>query len=98
MAENIHGKMYDMVNRINKGGCRLVFPYTTAEPIKAIFKDVFTGAEWLPTYPNTFHVYGEIGHIAISMIRNVEQIAKDRFVITYGQEEAERDILVQLTD
>ncbi len=95
-AKALHEKMNEITKRINDKGCRVVYPFSVPSPIKIMFGGTFKNAEWFTAYPATFHIYGETGQVALTDIQCVEQIARDKYVITHGRDYTKTDILLTI--
>ncbi len=94
MAE--YKKIGEMIERVNGCGCRVVFPYCGLNSIQVLFNGGFENAEYITTYPASLHLYGTAGHISISNIERIEQIASDKYIIWFGEQEEKADLLVRI--
>ena len=88
----------ELVDRINHQGCRVTAPYAEPSPLTVMFNGDFDGAEFIPSYPSTLHIFGINGHVAVSSINDIEQIRGDKYVVNFGNDSHHLDIMVKILE
>lgn len=98
MTKSIFETIDELVDRINTKGCRVTIPYAEPSPLTVMFDGDFSGAEFIPTYPSTLHIFGITGHVAASSISSIEQIRCDKYVVNFGNGSQRTDLMVKILD
>ena len=90
-------KMLDeLAGRVLASGCRATIPYMEPSPLTVIFDGDFNGAEFIPSYPATLHIFGINGHIAVSCINYVSKVSDNKYVVNFGDTEYAMDMMVKI--
>lgn len=98
MSQSIMQFCEQLVDRINEHGCRVVIPYGEPSPLAVMFDGNFDGAEFIPSYPATLHIYGMPGHVSVSCINTIEQIRHNKYVVNFGDDSQQMDLMVKILE
>lgn len=98
MNKSISELIDAMVKRINECGCRVTIPYNDPSPLQIIFDGQFSSAGYIPAYPPVLHLCGLPGHISVSNLTEVAQVAHDKYVVRYGDDSLFCDMMVQILE
>ena len=98
MSKSVFETVDELVNRVNASGCRVVMPYATPSPLTLMFDGGFSGAEYIPSYPSTLHIFGVNGHIAVSGISSIEHVRDGRYVVNFGDPSQPMDLMVKISE
>lgn len=88
----------ELVDRINEYGCRVVIPYGEPSPLSVMFDGNFDGAEFIPSYPATLHIYGLPGHVSVSCINTIQQPRHNKYVVNFGDDSQQIDLMVKILE
>lgn len=88
----------DLVNRVNTHGCRVTIPYTEPSPLTVMFDGEFSGAEYIPTYPSTLHVFGINGHVSVSSIKSIECPSHNKYAVLFGGDSQVMDMMIRISE
>ena len=98
MSKAVLDTIYALVDRINTSGCRITIPYAEPSPVTVMFDGDFSGAEFIPVYPATLHIFGISGHVAVQCMNSLQQIRHDKFVVNFGAGSQRMDMLVKILE
>ena len=98
MSEADFQMIDELVGRVISSGCRATIPYMEPSPITVIFDGDFSGAEFIPSYPATLHIFGINGHIAVSCINSVSKVCDSKYVVNFGDESHAMDMMVKILE
>ena len=98
MGKSLLDTIYTLVNRVNLCGCRVTMPYDEPSSVKVLFDGEFSSAEFIPSYPSALHIFGFPGQIAVSDIREIEQVSSDKYVVRYGNDSLLHDMMVRIVE
>ena len=88
----------DLVSQIISSGCRVAIPYMEPSPLTVMFDGDFSGAEFIPSYPATLHIFGINGHIAVNCINSIDKVCDHKYVVNFGDEAHAIDMMVKILD
>lgn len=88
----------ELVSHVIVSGCRVTVPYMEPSPLTVIFDGDFSGAEFIPSYPATLHVFGMNGHVAVSCINSITKVSDNKYVVNFGDEAHAVDMLVKILE
>lgn len=98
MNEYVFKTIDNLVQQITSHGCRVTIPYMEPSPLTVMFDGDFSGAEFIPSYPATLHIFGINGHVAINCINDVAMVHDNKYVVNFGDEAHAMDMMVKILD
>ena len=98
MNKSVFEMVDELISKVSESGCRVTIPYAEPSPITVIFDGTFGGAAFIPSYPSALHFSGMDGHVVVTSINSIEQIRHDKFVVNFGNESHQCDMLVKILE
>lgn len=98
MSKAVFETVNELVDRVNACGCRVVIPHAEPSPLKVMFDGSFSGAEFIPSYPPTLHIFGINGHVAVSSVSAVECPGENKYVVNFGNDSQSMDMMVKILE